>query len=303
MKNFPDNRNDGENDSENTSATVEETEEAAAVEAEEAAEKAEAAAVEEALEGDHSLLDSVQSLLTIIVIAVFILTFIAQPFRIPSASMEPTLLIGDFLLVNKQVFAPAGHIWKWLLPYEEVEQKDVIVFRYPVDSSIHLVKRVVAVPGDHLHLEHGLVFIDGEQLHEPYAIYRPTHPDAYRDNFPSQRESDAGIQPQWWTEMNQYVHGGELSIPPRRYFAMGDNRNDSEDSRYWGFVPRDNIVGQPLLIYFSLRDAADDRAALSQSPGASPQLSRVPARKGLIAFLMGGLEGIARWDRSFSIVH
>ncbi len=251
---------------------------------------------------EHRMLDSVQSLLTIIVIAVFILTFIVQPFRIPSASMEPTLLVGDFLLVNKQVFAPAGHVWKWLLPYQDVEPKDVIVFRYPVDPSIHLVKRVVAIPGDHLHLEHGLVFIDGEQLHEPYAIYRPTHPDAYRDNFPSNRESDAGIRPQWWAQMNQYVHGDELSIPPRRYFAMGDNRNDSEDSRYWGFVPRNNIVGQPLLIYFSLRDTEDDQEARLQSPKTGPPPGRTPAHRGLIGFLMSGLEGIARWDRSFTVV-
>lgn len=245
---------------------------------------------------DHGALASVQSLLTIVTIAVFIITFVVQPFRIPSGSMENTLLVGDFLLVNKQVFAPAGKFAAAFLPYEPVQTHDIIVFHYPVDPSIHLVKRVVAVPGDTLHLERGLVFVNGEQLHEPYAIYRPSHPDSFRDNFPAMRVEDPAIEPDWRAQLPQFVHQGELAVPANNYFVLGDNRNDSQDSRYWGFVPMRNIVGQPLLIYFSLNDTPpDEPSVLSNNPA--------PARKGAFHLLLNRLQDFARWDRSFRAVH
>ena len=247
------------------------------------------------IEFHHGLLDSLQSLLTIITVAVFILTFVAQPFRIPSASMENTLLVGDFLLVNKQVFAPAGKVWAWLLPYETVRRRDVIVFHYPVDPSIHLVKRVVGVPGDRLRLGRGLVFINGDQLHEPYAIYRSTHPDVFRDSFPALSEGDPGIEPQWWIDLPHYVQAGELVVPPDRYFVMGDNRNDSQDSRYWGFVPMDSIVGQPLLIYFSLRESN------GTGSGELPAETQ-PPRNGDLGKVVGVIEDLARWDRTLQVV-
>ncbi len=243
----------------------------------------------------HGLLESVQSLLTIVTVAVFVITFIVQPFRIPSGSMEQTLLVGDFLLVNKQALAPGGRLWSWLLPYERVKRGDIIVFHYPVDPAIHLVKRVVGLPGDKLHLERGLVFVNGEQLHEPYAIYGPSHPDVFRDSFPATRDGDPGIEPQWWIEMHRYVQNGELTVPAGRYFVMGDNRNDSQDSRYWGFVPRESIVGQPWIIYFSLRHAGgDERSVLPAEPE--------PQHGGQLGFVVNSLEDLARWDRSFRVV-
>jgi len=206
-----------------------------------------------------------QSLARIVTIALFFLTFIAQPFRIPSASMERTLLVGDFLLVNKQIYGPAG-IWPHLLPYRNPQRGDIIVFHYPVDPNTYLVKRVIGMPGDHLRLIGGRVFINGVALGEPYAVYRPSRPDNYRDNFPQMDEADPAIEARWWIQMRSLVQNGELTVPPGSYFAMGDNRNDSEDSRYWGFVPRENIVGEPLLIYLSLRE-----------PDTEDSLPRLPA--------------------------
>jgi signal peptidase I len=201
----------------------------------------------------HSLLQAFQSLLAVLVVALFILTFTVQPFLIPSASMEPTLLVGDFLMVDKQIstgrfpaFAPASLI----------QRGDLIVFHYPVDPSKHLVKRVVGLPGDRLRLRDGRVFLSDRALSEPYAVFRPSPPDSYRDDFPREDRADPAVDSRWWIQMHSLVSHGELTIPPDSYFVLGDNRNDSEDSRYWGLVPRAAIVGKPLLIYFSLNQPA-----------------------------------------------
>jgi signal peptidase I len=201
----------------------------------------------------HSLLQEFQSLLNIVVVALFIMAFIAQPFRIPSASMEPTLLVGDFLLVNKEISTgrfPA------LTPANLIRRGDIIVFHYPVDPAIHLVKRVIGLPGDRLRLRDGRVLIDGRALSEPYAFYLPSAPDSYRDDFPRLDRADPTVDSRWWVEMHSLVRNGELTIPPGSYFVLGDNRNNSEDSRYWGLVPRAAIVGKPFLVYFSLKEPA-----------------------------------------------
>lgn len=200
----------------------------------------------------HGFLQAFQSLLYVITVALFIITFIAQPFRIPSESMVPTLLVGDFLLVDKQIgpepslapFAPANHI----------HRGDLVVFHYPVDPSMHLVKRVVAVPGDRIHLHDGRVVLNGQPTSEPYAIFRLAAADTYRDEFPRFTSADPGVDSRWWIEMRSLVAGGELTIPPGHYFVLGDNRNDSQDSRYWGLVPTSAIVGKPFLVYFSLNN-------------------------------------------------
>ena len=215
----------------------------------------------------HSLLHAFQSLLYILVVALFIMTFTAQPFRIPSASMEPTLLVGDFLLVNKEVSTggfPA---------LATIHRGDLIVFHYPVDPAKHLVKRIVGLPGDRLRLRDGRVWIDGEALSEPYAFYRPSAPDSYRDDFPRLGRADPSVDSRWWIQMHSLVRNGELTIPPGSYFVLGDNRNNSDDSRYWGLVPRAAIVGKPFLIYFSLNE---------------PAVS---------------LTNLARWDRTLRILH
>lgn len=253
----------------------------------------------------HSLLQAAQSLLYIIVIAIFIITFAVQPFRIPSESMEPTLLVGDFLLVAKQQLPFQSDTPPF--PSTPIRRGDIIVFRYPVDPSLHLVKRVVGLPGDHLRLRGGRLFIDGVALKEPYAVYRVGPADSYRDNFPRLLNPDPDVNSNWWIEMKSLVNGGELTVPPHSFFVLGDNRNDSEDSRYWGFVPASTIVGKPLLIYFSLRQASRDED-LSNGPSADSNGVNSgdsgdrgdPVRKKQEDLL--SLLNFARWDRTLRIV-
>ncbi len=191
------------------------------------------------------------SMARLTMVALFAVTFLLQPFQIPSSSMERTLLVGDFVLVNKQVFAPAGR-WGWLLPYREPRHDELVVFHYPVNPGELLVKRLIALPGDRLHLLNDHVFVNGKQLDEPFAIYGPAGRSTFRDRFPNLQEADPGAEAAWWTELRQRMNAGDLVVPGGRYFAMGDNRNNSQDSRFWGFVPRDNIIGEPLLVYLSV---------------------------------------------------
>ena len=231
------------------------------------------------------LLVAAQSLIFLIVIAIFIITFCVQPFRIPSGSMEPTLMIGDFLLVDKQVGDAAGDS-SLLLPHTSVHRGEIVVFHYPVDPAIHLVKRIVGVPGDHIRLREGRVFINGAPVTEPYAMYRPSGPDNFRDNFPRMQSADPNIDSRWWLRMRKLIDNGELIVPEDSYFVLGDNRNESDDSRYWGFVPREAIVGSPLVIYFSLRQGTDDESA--------------PRERG--ESLLDAVVDFARWDRMMRVV-
>jgi signal peptidase I len=170
--------------------------------------------------------------------------------------------VGDCLLVDRQSFAPAGALDRLVLPPAGVRRGDLVIFHEPMDASDEdsgegmrapklLVKRVVGLPGDRLRLRDGRVLLNGAALTEPYAFYSDSRPNNFRDDFPSLREADPNVEPEWWIELRQIARDGELTIPERSYFVLGDNRNDSEDSRYWGFVRRDEIVGRPLLVYFS----------------------------------------------------
>ena len=240
------------------------------------------------------VLPAIQSLFHLIVIAIFIITFCAQPFRIPSESMEATLLVGDFLLVNKQAGSPNPET-TGLLPSAAIHRGDIIVFHDPVDATLHLVKRVIGLPGDHLRLHSGRVFINGHALSEPYAVYRPSPPDNFRDNFPRLQSADPEIDSHWWIRMRSLIDNGELIIPTGNYFVMGDNRNDSEDSRYWGFVPREAIVGKPMFIYFSLQQHdADDSSNLTQEALADQRRQHASKIDSLVDF--------ARWSRTFQVV-
>ncbi len=247
-----------------------------------------------------NLLGAIQGLLTIVVVAIFVLTFLAQPFRIPSESMEPTLLIGDFVLVDKVAFAPAG-AWHWLLPYKNVQRGDVVVFRRLVpEGEEYLVKRIVAMPGDRLRLQDGRVLLRGQPQDEPYAMFLPSGPDAYRDEFPASVYMDAAVDPRWWVQMHRLVQNGSLVVPQASYFAMGDNRNHSLDSRYWGFVDRQQILGPARLIYFSLRSPSPDDAELQQDVAAQAAPNgKVKKRTDLSP---NRDSGFARWDRMFHIV-
>ena len=233
--------------------------------------------------------DTVRSLLSMVVVALFLLTFVVQPFRIPSESMERTLLVGDFLLVNKQVCAPSG-IFGRLLPYREPRHGDVVVFRFPLDPEDYVVKRVIGTPGDRIRLENGTVFRNGQPLSEPYVVREPAYRDAFRDNFPAGSYTDPGVDNRWWSSLHGAVHNGDLLVPAGSYFVMGDNRNHSRDSRYWGFVPRTAILGRPFVVYFSLRE----RSATDAPVLPDDKLGNESAAGSVVDF--------ARWERFFRIV-
>lgn len=185
-----------------------------------------------------------------IILLLFGTTTLVQAFVIPTGSMEDTLLVGDHLLVDKLAFAPAGSATASLLPYEDVHRGDIIVFRYPIDIKQTFVKRVMGVAGDRLHMENKKVFLNGHLLNEPYVVHKLDYMDSYRDNFPS-AEPNTPLYDPAKVMLEKDVKNGEVVVPPGYFFAMGDNRDQSLDSRYWGFVPRENIIGKPLIIYWS----------------------------------------------------
>ncbi len=234
------------------------------------------------------LISSIESLLGTVVIAVFVITFIVQAFQIPSQSMENTLLVGDYLLVNKLCYGGGS---RYLVPYQKIRRGDIIVFLYPVDPTQHFVKRVIGVPGDRLRLVNKRVFVNGQPLDEPYVRYLEPPNNMFRDNFPRTDIPALGMEGKWWLEMRKLVDDGELIVPQGDYFVMGDNRDDSQDSRYWGFVPRENVVGRPLIIYWSVRD-------WDQNP--SPTLA---GRLDHVAYAMTHFFQITRWNRTLRLVH
>lgn len=233
-----------------------------------------------------------QSLLATVVIALFVTTFVVQAFQIPSESMEDTLLIGDYLLVDKFRYGDGG-AWDHALPYRGVQRGDIIVFKYPVNPSQHFVKRVVGVPGDHVRLVNRQVYVNGNAIREPYVRYSSQVHDVFRDDFPRLNISEPGLEGGWWLQMRKLVEDGQLIVPEGEYFVMGDNRDESLDSRYWGFVPRENIIGRPLLIYWSLRDP-EHEMPVATTPG--DKLYH-------FAYAVTHLFQITRWDRTFRLVH
>ena len=191
-----------------------------------------------------------------IILLLFATTSLVQAFVIPSASMEDTLLIGDHVLVDKLVYAPAGKISGALLPYRDVRRGDIIVFRYPLNIKEDYVKRAIGIPGDHIRLENKTVILNGHPVAEPYAKHTG-YTDSYRDFFPT-APPNMPLPPSAMDMLENHVTNGELVVPPNSIFAMGDNRDDSSDSRYWGFVPRENIEGTPLIIYWSFEAPTAD---------------------------------------------
>ena len=212
-----------------------------------------------------SVLATVGAVLRVLLIGVFLLTFLLQSYRIPSESMVPTLQVGDCVLVSKTAFMNTGmgkgfvsRIQAALLPPPAIRRGDLMVFHYPPQPSRLLVKRVIGLPGDRLHMREGRVFLNDTLLEEPYALYTAARPDVYRDEFPNLHETDPNIDPAWWLALRRTLRAdGNLFIPAGRLFVLGDNRNNSEDSRYWGFVPEAEIVGRPLLVYFAVPNGAD----------------------------------------------
>lgn len=223
-----------------------------------------------------------------IILLLFGTTTLVQAFVIPTGSMEDSLLIGDHLLVDKLAYSPHGAVGRYLLPYQDVERGDIIVFRYPMDLEQTFVKRVIGVPGDRIRLLQKKLYLNGEPIDEPYIQHKTPYIDQYRDNFPGSpntQVSDRAV-----TMLTNHVVSNEVVVPEGSYFAMGDNRDLSLDSRYWGFVPRENIIGKPLVIYWSY-DAPTERL---QDTGIS----------------VAHLKDIAinffsktRWARTFNLIH
>jgi signal peptidase I len=238
----------------------------------------------------NDVIGSVQSLLGTIVIAVFVITFVVQAFQIPSQSMENTLLVGDYLLVNKLCYGDQG-LGDHLMPYQKIARGDIIVFHYPVDPTQHFVKRVIGLPGDRLRMVNKRVLINGKPLDEPYVRFLEPPNNPFRDNFPRMDIAAPGMEGKWWQEMRKLVEDGELIIPEGHYFAMGDNRDDSQDSRYWGFVPRENIIGRPLLIYWSVQDWDHNSA------------ENLQGRLYHIAHAVTHIFQITRWNRTLRLIH
>jgi len=208
--------------------------------------------------------DTFESLVVTVILAIFGTTFVLQAFKIPTGSMEETLLIGDHLLVNKFIFAQPPGVLARLLPSRELRRGDILVFKFPpseeqTEPGEHYVKRVIGLPGDRIHIFHRQVFVNGQPLYEPFVHH--TFPDELRpgDDFPPpETEYLRGATTAWSAEMSSYVRDGEIVVPPGKYFCMGDNREQSWDSRFWGFVPRGVVSGRPLLIYWSFETARDE---------------------------------------------
>ena len=235
---------------------------------------------------------SMQSLLTTVVIAIFVITFVVQAFQIPSESMENTLLIGDYLLVDKLRYGGDG-FWAHVMPYRRVQHGDIIVFHYPVNPSEHFVKRVVGVPGDRIRLVNRVVYVNGVPQSESYVRYSAAIHDTFRDEFPRLNIVVPGLEGAWWEQMKKLVEDGQLIVPEGHYFVLGDNRDESLDSRYWGFVPKENIVGRPLMIYWSVQDVDSDIRGENTS-----------GEKILhFAYALTHVFKITRWDRTFRIVN
>jgi signal peptidase I len=211
--------------------------------------------------------EALASICTVLVIGLFILTFLGQNFMIPSGSMKQTLLVGDHLLVDRITLAPPAK-WMPLVHYREPQRNDVVVFHKPVlDANgeySFLVKRLIGVPGDRIHLRNGIVIINGVAQEQPHA--EPTTPENrtdFLDEFPSvpptatPGDPDLGTPEAWAIDFPNHIQNEDLVVPPGMYFMMGDNRHSSLDSRSWGFVPRENIVGRPLFNYWSFKTPDD----------------------------------------------
>jgi len=232
------------------------------------------------------------SLAAVLVTGLFIITFILQAFEIPSSSMEDTLLIGDHVFVNREQFAPKTS-WMPVLPYRDVQRGDIVVFLSPAEPGLYVVKRIIGIPGDRIHLVDGAVYRNGEKLNESYVLHKgPVAYDPYRDNFPAVPPSETyNVSPEWQLLMRTHIEGNDIVVPKDSYFGMGDNRDVSLDSRYWGFIPKENVIGRPMFIYWSFNTPADQYRRTDFSE-----------RIGFLAHVALHFFDETRWRRTFRIV-
>ena len=249
----------------------------------------------------ESPLESLASICTVLAIGVFVMTFIFQNFEIPSGSMEKTLLIGDHVLADRTSFSPPA-IWAPFTHYRDIRHGDIIVFYKPNAEvpEMFLVKRAIGLPGDHIHLRNGIVFLNGVEQNEPQAgkpiadgkmqhAYQP-----YRDDFPAippGPEEEGRVTASWANDLPNHIQNGDLVVPPGKVFAMGDNRTESLDGRYWGFVPRENIVGRPMFVYWSFETPAEQISKQS-----------VGERIGFMGHILVHIFDQTRWKRTLHVI-
>ncbi len=220
-----------------------------------------------------------ESIVIAVILALFIRTFVVQAFKIPTGSMEENLLIGDHLLVNKFVFGPTETgAERTLLPVGEIKRRDVIVFKYPEEPDRDFIKRVIGLPGETVEVRDKKVYINGQGLDEQYVHFMP--PPAGASEFHEVTPFDV---------RERY---GPVTVPANHYFVMGDNRDNSQDSRYWGFLPRENVKGKALVIYWSYEAGREDY----QEEGAGATI------KGLVSVLAHFFTR-TRWDRMLHQIH
>jgi signal peptidase I len=234
------------------------------------------------------------SLAAVLVTGLFIITFIVQAFEIPSSSMENTLLIGDHVFVNREQFAPPTRWLGPILPYRQIHHGDIVVFLSPAEPGLYVVKRIIGIPGDRLHLRDGVVYRNGEKLNEPYVIHQTGELsyNPYRDNFPSVAPSEmSNVTPDWELALPQHVEGDDLVVPANSFFGMGDNRDVSLDSRYWGFIPRENVIGRPMFIYWSF-----------ETPAGQYLEREVSQRIAFLVHVVVHFFDETRWRRTFRVV-
>jgi signal peptidase I len=251
----------------------------------------------------HSTLrDYFESLVVTVILALFGTTFIVQAFKIPTSSMEDNLLVGDHLLVNKYVYGKPSSILSPLLPSREIKRGDVIVFKYPKDLTKHYVKRAIGLPGDRIKIFNQNLYINGNLMDEPYIFHKaPEHRNGLvRDIFPLSQEIMTRLGDYLQNQdiydsfifYKPFMQGEEIVVPPDNYFAMGDNRDNSADSRYWGFVPRKYIVGRALIIYWSFNTDPDEHMK------TSPRDRLLQYGDVILNFVKK-----TRWSRSFMLIN
>jgi signal peptidase I len=233
------------------------------------------------------------SLAAVLVTGLFIITFILQAFEIPSSSMENTLLIGDHVFVNREQFAPPTRWLGPILPHRQIRRGDIVVFLSPAEPGLYVVKRIIGIPGDRIHLREGVVYRNGEKLDEPYVIHQNgDEVNLYRDNFPEIAPSEMNnVTPDWEMALPQHIEGDDLVVPPNSYFGMGDNRDVSLDSRYWGFIPEENVIGRPMFIYWSF-----------QTPAGQYLEREVSQRLSFLVHVVLHFFDETRWRRTFKVV-
>jgi len=240
----------------------------------------------------ESLPESIAGISAVLVSGLFIITFMVQAFEIPSESMVKTLLVGDHVFVDRlSPTAKAGYVGP-LIPYRKIKHGDIIVFLHPKEPGMYVVKRIIGVPGDRIHLRDSKVYRNGEALDEPYVIHSGPSYSPYRDQFPAVApDGDSNVNPEWPIVMREHLKDGELVVPPDSYFGMGDNRDVSLDSRFWGFIPKENVIGRPLFIYWSFNTPKDQYERTSMAD-----------RVGFFVHVVTHFFGETRWGRMFHLV-